>query len=42
MEKEIGVLKKEIINKINGIEEHRVILFLNEYIKRIIEIKKED
>lgn len=34
-------IKKEIIIKINEIDNKKVLEFLNEYIKRIIAIKKE-
>ena len=34
-------IKKEIINRINNIDDQKVLEFLNEYIKRIIVIKKE-
>ena len=34
-------IKKEIINRINNIDDQKVLKFLNEYIKRIIVIKKE-
>lgn len=34
-------LKNEIISKINEIKEQKVLEFLNEYMKRIILIKKE-